>query len=93
MKESIVEDYFTNRILALGGETRKLKWIGRNHAPDRMVLLEGAQPCLAELKAPGKKPRPGQVREHERLRKYGYRVLVIDTHELVDQYFPLPTKE
>jgi hypothetical protein len=89
VKESSVEDFFNSRIKALGGETRKLKWIGRNHAPDRMALIEGFQPTLVELKAPGKKPRPGQVREHERLRKCGYRVLVIDTHALVDLHFPL----
>lgn len=89
MKESSVESYFTSRIKALGGESRKVKWIGRRGAPDQLPLLAGMGPTLVELKAPGKKPRPEQLREHERLRRAGYRVLVIDTHELVDKYFPL----
>lgn len=91
MRESTVEDYLTDRIKALGGETRKLKWIGRNHAPDRLVGIPGRLPVLVELKAPGKRPRPGQVREHERLRIcFGFQVLVIDTHDGVDQHFPRP---
>jgi len=89
MIESTVEAYFVNRIKDLGGETRKLQWIGRNHAPDRMVLGIGRAPALVELKAPGKIPRPGQVREHERLRNGGFLVFVIDTHDKVDLYFPL----
>lgn len=88
MKEGSVVDYLKARVKALGGETRKIKFVAHNHAPDCMVLLEGMHPTLIELKAPGKKPRPGQLREHERLRKCGYQVLVINTHELVDKYFP-----
>ena len=72
MKESSVESYFTGRIKALGGESRKVKWIGRRGAPDQLPLLAGICPTLVELKAPGKKPRPEQLREHERLRKAGY---------------------
>ena len=89
MKEQSIVDYLRNRVKALGGETRKLRFVGHNHAPDELVLFENTPPQLIEMKAPGKKPRPGQVREHERLRKYGFRVLVIDTRELVDFYFPL----
>lgn len=89
MKETSVEGYLCERIKALGGETRKIKWIGRNHAPDRLVLLQGRAPELVELKAPGKKPRPGQLREHERLRAYGFRVFIIDTHHAVDSFYPL----
>ncbi len=91
MKECTVEDYLCDRIKALGGETRKLKWIGRNHAPDRLVGIPGRAPDLVETKAPLKGPRPGQVREHERLRStFGFRVLVISTKGQVDQHYPLP---
>jgi hypothetical protein len=37
-----------------------------------------------ELKAPGAKPRPSQVREHERMRAMGQRVEVIDSLEGVE---------
>jgi hypothetical protein len=39
MRESKVEAHLTKRVKALGGEVRKVKWIGRAGAPDRLVLL------------------------------------------------------
>jgi len=41
-------------------------------------------PIWIELKAPGKKPEPHQVREHNRMRKLGELVEVIDSYEAVD---------
>lgn len=40
-RESTVEDHLIERVKALGGHTRKVKWIGRNKAPDRRVMLPG----------------------------------------------------
>ena len=39
MKESDIEKYLVERVKALGGECRKVKWIGRKSAPDRLVML------------------------------------------------------
>ncbi len=39
MLERDVEEYLVKRVKALGGEVRKVKWIGRNGAPDRVVML------------------------------------------------------
>lgn len=64
-------------VKALGGETRKVEWSGRRGAPDLLVLLPGCH-FFVEAKAPGQKPRPEQEREHERLRKAGFEVYVID---------------
>lgn len=50
-----------------------------NGLPDRLVLLPEGKMFFAELKAPGKKPRPEQVRVHESLRKLGFDVRVIDS--------------
>lgn len=86
--ESQVKQYLRARVAKLGGETRFVKFIGRNHAPDVLVLLADVPPTLVETKAPGKRPRPGQVREHDRLRKFGMRVLVCATKEDVDREFP-----
>lgn len=88
MRESVVENYFCARIKALGGDVRKVKWVGHNGAPDRLVMLPNRHP-LVELKRPRAKPRINQLNEHDRLRSYGFEVLVIDTIELVDFYFPL----
>lgn len=91
MRESTVEKYLVERVRVLGGEVRKVQWVGRNGAPDRLVMLppdayvDDAHCCIwVELKAPGEKPRPSQVREHERMRKMGQRVEVIDSLEGVD---------
>lgn len=88
--ESSVKDHLDQRIRALGGEVRFLKWIGRNHAPDCFVMLPQIPVTLVETKAPGKVPRPGQLREHARLRKYGVRVLICPTKEDIDREFPAP---
>ena len=84
MRESSIENYLVERVKALGGEVRKVKWVGRNGAPDRIVLLAGNATWI-ELKATGENPKPNQVREHVCLRKAGQRVVVIDSFEGVDE--------
>ena len=39
MLERDFESYLTTLVKALGGEVRKVQWIGRNSAPDRLVML------------------------------------------------------
>lgn len=95
MRESTIEKALKDRAKALGGECRKVAWVGRSGAPDRLVMLpfkpfhDTVRAQWVELKAPGKKPEPHQLREHERMRAMGQRVLVIDSLELIDYYFPL----
>lgn len=98
-RESEIEAYLVKRVNALGGEVRKVKWIGRRGAPDRLVMLPerdtqyyGADCPITppttmwiELKAPGEKAKPHQVREHERMHKMGQRVEVVDSFERVDE--------
>jgi hypothetical protein len=85
-RESEIERAFVAR------EKCALKFVspGRRGVPDRLVLRpvpEAVRDLVAqyvrfvELKRPGEKPRPEQVREHERLRALGYRVDVIDNME------------
>jgi hypothetical protein len=83
MRESDIENYLVKRVKAMGGEIRKVSWIGRRGAPDRRVML-GARTAWVELKAPGKTAEPHQVREHERMRALGERVVVIDSFEGVE---------
>lgn len=85
-RESEVENYLVQRVKALGGEVRKVKWIGRHGAPDRFVMLpEPARAVWVELKAPGEKAKPHQIREHDRMRRMGQRVEVVDSFEQVDE--------
>lgn len=94
MRESTIEQYLVEQVKALGGEVRKVKWIGRNGAPDRLVMLPlcgryGPKGTICtfwvELKAPGEKCRPHQIREHERMRRMGQHVVVVDSIEGVDE--------
>ena len=87
MRESTIEQYLCDRVKQLGGEVRKVKWLGRHGAPDRLVMLPNvARSALwVELKAPGEKAKPHQVREHERMRAMGQRVVVVDSIEQVDE--------
>lgn len=111
MRESVIEKALCDRIKTLGGEVRKVRFLDRNGAPDRLVLLPDkyrnfrhdgphgtsyreklirkAATFWVELKAPGKTPEAHQMREHQRLRDMGQVVLVIDTLEQIDVYFPL----
>lgn len=84
MRERDIEMYLKKRVEQAGGEVRKLKWVGRRGAPDRIVFLHGVH--FIELKAPGKTPEPHQDREHERMRKHGVYPWVIDSKELVDLF-------
>lgn len=93
MRESDIEAHLVKRVQELGGEVRKVRWVGRRGAPDRLVMLpmrysgiHGDYPTTiwVELKAPGEKAKPHQVREHERMRKMGQRVEVIDSIEGVE---------
>ena len=87
MRESEIEKYLVKRVKELGGEVRKVKWIGRRGAPDRLVMLPNYwlhRVLWVELKATGKVPEPHQYREHKRLAAMGQRVVVIDSIEGVD---------
>jgi hypothetical protein len=97
MRESQIEDHLVKRVKELGGEVRKVQWIGRKGAPDRLVMLPAMTDFSApvvyhypraiwvELKAPGEKAKPHQHREHERMRAMGQRVVVIGTIEQVEE--------
>ncbi len=84
IRESQIEKYLVEQVKAQGGEVRKVRWIGRNGAPDRFVMLPGQQGLWIELKAPGERCRPHQIREHVRMQNMGQRVEVIDSNEGVD---------
>ena len=88
MRESAIEEYLHTRVKALGGDHRRVSWIGRNHGPDDLILLPGRS-FYVEAKRPGEKPRPGQEREHERLRAAGITVHVVSTFAEIDAILPL----
>ena len=100
MRESEIESYLVKRVKEVGGECRKVKWLGRNGAPDRLVMLPRSETAIwnnwnntiwVELKAEGlaalfpHTPHERQQhREHERMRAMGQRVVVLDTFAAID---------
>lgn len=84
MRESDIEAYLVKQVKRLGGEIRKVMWIGRGAAPDRFVMLPTG--CIwVELKATGKKTTAMQHREHMRMMAFGQRVEVINSLRGVDE--------
>ena len=98
MKERDIERYLVKRVKALGGEVRKVQWVGRRNAPDRLVMLPGlfdgtGTATFVELKNPETiKTFPAdaheraQAREHQHMRELGQTVLVLGTIEQVDEW-------
>jgi len=84
MRERDIEDYLVAQVKQRGGEVRKVKWIGRRGAPDRVVMLPG-RTLWVELKTPGEKLKPHQSREYWRMSSMGQRVVVADSFEDVDE--------
>lgn len=91
MRESLIEKHFVKRVKEAGGETRKVKWIARRNAPDRVAMFppsSGFPPIVwPELKATKKEARAAQAREHERMRKMGQIVLIFNSIEAIDEWF------
>lgn len=85
MLEKEIERYLVNRVKKFGGRAYKFISPGNAGVPDRLVCLPGGRVVLAELKAPGKKPRLLQQSVIAQLRKLGVQVYVIDSREGVDQ--------
>lgn len=83
MREKEIETRLVRAVKRMGGVC--LKWVspGLDGVPDRIILLPGARIAFAELKAPGKKPRPLQAVRIKQLKSLGFQVYVIDRPEQI----------
>lgn len=79
MKEREIERFFTAECKRKNWLAVKLVSPSMAGLPDRIVLMPGGRVFFAELKAPGKRPRPLQAAVHNILRGMGFRVYVIDS--------------
>jgi hypothetical protein len=84
VRERDIELYLVKRIQALGGECRKVQWIGRRGAPDRFCMFPDRSSAWVELKRPGGKLEAHQAHEHTRMISLGQTVLTLDTREKID---------
>ena len=85
MIEKQIENKLTLAVKKHGGIALKLVCPSFAGMPDRLILLPDGHIGFAELKAPGKKPRPLQLSRHNLLRKIGYPEYYIhDTEHIVE---------
>lgn len=62
-----------------GYYVRKVSWVGRNGAPDRLFARKDRGQVYIEFKAPGEVPRRLQREEHKAMREAGIEVHVCDS--------------
>ena len=79
MTEKYIEQKLVAAVKKRHGMSPKFISPGLDGMPDRLVLLPNGKIAFAELKAPGKKTRPLQIRRIKQLRKLGFECYVIDS--------------
>ena len=85
MLEKEIEQKLVRAVKAAGGICPKFVSPGMDGMPDRLILMPGGHMAFAELKAPGKKPRPLQLHRHDQLRSLGFQVFVVDAPEQIEE--------
>lgn len=83
MREKVIEQKLVKSVKAMGGICPKFVSPGYDGMPDRLILLPNGKIAFAEIKAPGKKPRPIQLARHRLLKSLGFKVYVIDDVEQI----------
>lgn len=84
MREAKIETFLTKEVKKLGGLAVKFTSPGMAGVPDRLLLLPGGRVVFAEVKAPGKKLRPLQVKRKQQLETLGFQVYVVDSYQSVE---------
>lgn len=79
MLENKIEKHFKNIIHKHGGLCLKFTSPGTQGVPDRIIITPTGHITFAELKAPGKKPRPAQTNMIRKLEQLGATVHIIDS--------------
>ena len=81
MREKEIEHHLVMETRRAGGMALKFVSPSFSGMPDRLVLLGDGKMGFVEVKAPGQKPRPLQLRRHAMLRSLGYQIFVLDAME------------
>lgn len=83
LREKEIEQKLRQSVKTMGGICPKFVSPGYDGMPDRLILLPNGKIAFAEIKAPGKKPRPIQLARHRLLKSLGFKVYVIDGVEQI----------
>lgn len=83
MQEKYIEQKLVKAVKDMGGIAPKFVSPGLDGMPDRLVLLPMGRIAFVELKAPGKKMRPLQVKRKRQLEALGFLVYCIDGLEQI----------
>lgn len=95
-REELNEEYLIRRVKETGGDTRKVKWVGRRGAPDRLVgwpanfrhhyveVKEESQPWGLQ---------PHQEREHKWMKSCGMSVHVLSTKAAIEAFIAFAVHE
>ncbi|MCM8710823.1 VRR-NUC domain-containing protein [Clostridium sp. SYSU_GA19001] len=86
MKESKIEKALKNKVEEMGGMALKFVSPGMAGIPDRIVLIPKGSVVFIELKAPGKKLRPLQLKRKSQLELLGFKVYIIDSLQGIDGF-------
>ncbi len=81
--EKYIEQKLVKAVKERGGMAPKFVSPGLDGMPDRIVLLPMGRIAFVELKAPGNKMRPLQVRRKRQLEALGFLVYCIDGVEQI----------
>lgn len=76
--ESAIENPVVTRAERAGYFVRKVGWVGRRSAPDRVFAREDRGEVWIEFKDKGEVPTRLQLNEHKRMRSAGMEVHVCD---------------
>ncbi|WP_394870333.1 VRR-NUC domain-containing protein [Clostridium butyricum] len=83
MREKDIEQKLVKSVKAEGGMCIKFTSPGMDGVPDRLVLMPERKIAFIELKAPGKKPRPLQIKRMKQLKALGFLCFVLDDTERI----------
>lgn len=76
--EDVLETAVCAEAIRTGWFVRKIAWLGRRGAPDRVFIADGRTVWI-EFKAPDGHVDPAQEMEHKRMRAAGAEVHVVRT--------------
>ncbi|HCI73682.1 MAG TPA: nuclease [Lachnospiraceae bacterium] len=83
MLEKEVEEKLVRMARMKGGHAWKFVSPGMSGVPDRIVLMPGGRMAFVEVKRPGEKMRPLQLRRKRQIEALGFRVYCLDDPEKV----------